>query len=350
MKFPRLVLRKILTLIVFSVILLSSTQYFLPDTSASFPGINGKISYDKRITSFSDRDVLTMNPIGTRQTNISNDPGFFDGDGSWTADGSKIAFESNRDGASRQIYVMNADGTGQTNISGNNGFNDGGPTWSPDGTKIAFERDVTGFRDIFVMNAADGTGVTNLSNEAATVFNGNPSWSPDGTKIVYNRGTEIFTMSAVDGSGKTNLGIGSNPDWSPDGTKIVFDTGGQIFTMSAVDGSGKTNISNNAFFESNPNWSPDGTKIVFDTTRDGNREIYVMNAADGSSPTNLTMTPNDTESRPHWQPLTMIAVGGSFVPIDTTTLLVAGAQMTSAWMIPIIVAGIGFAIVIARKF
>jgi len=43
-------------------------------------------------------------------------------------------------------------------------------------------------------------------------------------------------------------------------------------------------------------------------------------------------------------------VGGSLIPIDTTSLLLAGTQMTAAWMIPVIVAGIGFAIVIARKF
>jgi len=43
-------------------------------------------------------------------------------------------------------------------------------------------------------------------------------------------------------------------------------------------------------------------------------------------------------------------VAGSLTPIDTTMVLVAGAQSTSAWMIPVIVAGIGFAIVIARKF
>jgi len=43
-------------------------------------------------------------------------------------------------------------------------------------------------------------------------------------------------------------------------------------------------------------------------------------------------------------------VGGELIPLDTTSLLVAGAQMNAAWMIPIIVAGIGFAIVIARKF
>ncbi len=48
--------------------------------------------------------------------------------------------------------------------------------------------------------------------------------------------------------------------------------------------------------------------------------------------------------------LDRIVVAGSLTPIDTTMVLVASAQSTSAWMIPVIVAGIGFAIVIARKF
>ena len=44
------------------------------------------------------------------------------------------------------------------------------------------------------------------------------------------------------------------------------------------------------------------------------------------------------------------AVGGMFEGVDTTSLLVAGAQMNAAWMIPVIVSGIGIGIVIARKF
>ncbi len=43
-------------------------------------------------------------------------------------------------------------------------------------------------------------------------------------------------------------------------------------------------------------------------------------------------------------------VGGTMIPIDTTALLLAGAQMNAAWMIPVILSGIGFAIIIARKF
>ena len=44
------------------------------------------------------------------------------------------------------------------------------------------------------------------------------------------------------------------------------------------------------------------------------------------------------------------AIGGIFEGVDTTSLLVTGAQANAAWMIPIIVSAIGIGIVIARKF
>jgi hypothetical protein len=43
-------------------------------------------------------------------------------------------------------------------------------------------------------------------------------------------------------------------------------------------------------------------------------------------------------------------VGGELIPLDTSALILAGAQMNSAWMIPVIVSAIGIGIVIARKF
>ena len=43
-------------------------------------------------------------------------------------------------------------------------------------------------------------------------------------------------------------------------------------------------------------------------------------------------------------------VGGEIILIDKTAVLLAGAQMTSAWLIPIIFATIGIGIVLARKF
>lgn len=43
-------------------------------------------------------------------------------------------------------------------------------------------------------------------------------------------------------------------------------------------------------------------------------------------------------------------VGGELIPIDSTSLLLAGSQITAAWLIPAIVSGIGIAIVIAKKY
>jgi len=44
-----------------------------------------------------------------------------------------------------------------------------------------------------------------------------------------------------------------------------------------------------------------------------------------------------------------LQVGGKIISVDTTSLILAGTQMTVSWLIPVIVAGLGFAIVIARK-
>jgi Tol biopolymer transport system component len=90
----------------------------------------------------------------------------------WSPDGTRIVFESRRDGGDSEIYVMNADATGQTRLTDSPGI-DRQPTWSPDGTMIAFESERTGDRDIYLMRA-DGTGVVNLTNNPG--YDGEPSW------------------------------------------------------------------------------------------------------------------------------------------------------------------------------
>ncbi len=47
----------------------------------------------------------------------------------WSPDGTKIAFNSDRDGNS-EIYVMNADGSNPTRLT-NNPDSDSNPSWSP---------------------------------------------------------------------------------------------------------------------------------------------------------------------------------------------------------------------------
>jgi Tol biopolymer transport system component len=46
-----------------------------------------------------------MNPDGTEQQNLTNNPAN-DGEGSWSPDGTKMVFESDRDG-NLEIYTTN---------------------------------------------------------------------------------------------------------------------------------------------------------------------------------------------------------------------------------------------------
>ena len=86
----------------------------------------------------------------------------------------RIAFTSRRDG-NREIYVTNADGSGQTRLT-DNPYSDQDPSWSPDGTKIAFVSERLGAgTDIYVMNA-DGSDQTRLTDN--TVNDLDPSWGP----------------------------------------------------------------------------------------------------------------------------------------------------------------------------
>jgi Tol biopolymer transport system component len=311
-----------------------------PPAQAAFPGANGKIAFS-RITGYNPEtggqtaDVFTIKPDGTAETKLTNSPADWDAAGlpSWSADGSKIAFETSTadpydpDTVYDDIAHMNADGSGQT-VLGRAGF-DSDPSWSPDGAKIAFNRNF----DVATMNA-DGTGMTVLTSSSVSDSNRCPAWSPDGTRIAFctNRDSnqfgqnlEIYSMN-TDGTNQTNLTMTPCADqscraqdlfpaWSPDGTRIAFesyrDVGGsnEIYVMNA-DGTGQTRLTFNPANDGFPAWSPDGKKIAFQSSRDDPNpatcsvckfQIYVMNA-DGSDPVRVT---NDSSSDqgPDWQPL-----------------------------------------------
>ncbi len=262
-----------------------------------------KILFDSDRTG--DSEIFVVNADGSNPVNLTNDPAKSDLSPSWSPDGTKILWErwplpDMADMDRPEIFVMNADGSNQRNLG--DGYR---PTWSPDGIKIAFAAPAVFFRDIFVMNL-DGSGKLNISNDRAR-DNSFPSWSPDGLKVAFhgvsdfNGHSSVYVVN-VDGSRLLNLSEGfthaGGASWSPDGTKIAF-VSGDIYCVN-VDGTNLVNLTqqNPPGWNGHVRWSGDGATILFNTFRDGNWEIYIMNA-DGSSPVNLTNHPA-ADQFPSW--------------------------------------------------
>ena len=100
-----------------------------------------------------------------------------DSNPAWSPDGTRIAFQSYRDG-DWDIYVMGTDGGNVQQLT-DDPYRDREPAWSPDGTRIAFSRTSGTFDwDIYVMDA-DGGNVQRLTYaEYWRNWNKSPAWSP----------------------------------------------------------------------------------------------------------------------------------------------------------------------------
>lgn len=255
---------------------------------------------------------------------------------SFSPDGKKIVFESDRSGK-WSVYIMNTDGSNQQPMV-TDSFNNRIPSFYPDGKLILFESDRSGFAELYTYDVGT-TRLTKVFSKEQFAFNqlfgacssdGNylafcsdslkasgllniflferksgkiqaltkdtsrslyPAWSPDSKEIIFfsrldTKGTndELYQMNISTRKTKrlTNYPLHDFcPVWSRKRNFIVYVKSmetirPELYKMN-LKTKKETRITFNNDGDTEPAISPDGKKQAWTGFRNGNFEICVMN-------------------------------------------------------------------------
>jgi Tol biopolymer transport system component len=252
---------------------------------ASFPGENGRIAYDRDLSSRyfgSALDVrsfeLGMQRRSTRTAyrcvnDVSSQEGsplcIGAGDPAYAPDGRRLAFvlggsaEYDESGQKPRgpLAIANDDGT-SFQVLPQLTEEDGQPAWSPQGTSLVFRGKSGSNYDLYIVNA-DGSGLRRLTDHSAA--DSDPVWtSRGGGRIAFTRMGNLFVVRP-DGTGLRRLTLrgGTEPAWAPDGKRIAFARGRNVYVMRA-DGSRLRRLTRRVGVT--PVWSPDGKWLLFHRT------------------------------------------------------------------------------------
>jgi len=219
--------------------------------------------------------------------------------------------------------------------------NDGGNCSSSDDPATILGE--AGIRGIFACIDSGAGTVTSETNTGLEQFIFTLNQAVGSSGLIYDDGGNLLVGEDVTDGG-TNNAI------RLDFVKADYMT---TVTVVAVDGDGKVGIFKFQFGPSGPasEFIPFAmikgpvTMNVPDFSNLEHLGILLEGQEPNNQDTQLILGKIATDSTEPSQP-----IGGTLIPIDKTSLLLAGTQMTAVWMIPVIVSAIGIAIVIARKF
>lgn len=184
----------------------------------------------------------------------------------WSPDGSRIAFQSYRDG-NWHLWSIRSDGSDpQQHTFGP--YDDREPTYSPDGGKLAFSSDRTGNYDVWILDLASGE-MSQVTDDPRNDFT--PAWSPDGSVLAYaatggRAGSGgIYAVEARGGAGMgeqlaTAPGA-TSPSFSPDGRYVAFpgvgrgQTGMFVAQPGAPDAAVRVSAPDADVFPFRPQWT-----------------------------------------------------------------------------------------------
>jgi dipeptidyl aminopeptidase/acylaminoacyl peptidase len=170
--------------------------------------------FDDRRAHFWIVEVKTGN---AKQITEGND--WNDSDPQWSADGTRIAFVSNRTGKeydenrNTDVWVINSDGSGTLTKISDHDEADNQPRWSPDGKWIAFTGEVHDRDHPKIWRApATGGAPSVLAANGLDLIPGGLEWSDDGKSVYFEAGVKGEThLFRVDVASKSIAQITSGP-------------------------------------------------------------------------------------------------------------------------------------------
>jgi dipeptidyl aminopeptidase/acylaminoacyl peptidase len=224
---------------------------------------------------FSSTEIYTAKADGSSVRQLTfNDAG--DEAPVWSPDGNQVLFASNINDRNHEctsppcnwdLYRVNADGTGLTQLTSSPSGEIFG-SYSPDGSTIAYSSIApTGEAAIYAMPSGGGTAVQLTPEYLGAAA---PEYSPDGSKIAFIDNatcacvSHIWVMNA-DGGGRTQLTTGDayndlTPAWSPDGKQIAISrsaaTGDTDVWVMSANGSRLRDVTNAPGTQTEPDWLP----------------------------------------------------------------------------------------------
>jgi Tol biopolymer transport system component len=257
------------------------------------------------IAFFADDDIWLVSPESLALTRLTDNEST-DGFPSWSPDGSRIVFNSNRGGRPAGIFIMNADGSNPVDT----GLQGVHPAFSPDGRRLAYRLG----NSLFIADADGGNPRSFvIAPDLGDFYFTKPSWNPAGDLLVFQSSDpHLFIMQEADGpcdrfwenncSSLTLLtdsrADNSLPSWSPDGKLIAFQDHREV-SVIAPDGTGFSQLTHDDLPSGEPSWSPDGARIAFTAGHFQSRRIFTMKR-DGSDVRQITF--EGVARAPAWSP------------------------------------------------
>ena len=194
-----------------------------------------------------------------------------------------------------QLFLTKVPSGGKSTRLTDHASADHSVSWSPDGKKLLFSSDRTGVEELYSLEADDAehpeltkahkfktTQLTKTAEEESA-----PIFSPKGDRIAFLRGGQLWTMKPDGTDGKVLVADKKvlDYDWSPDGKYVTYarmdgSFASEVYILPADGATKPVNISRYATSNYDVTWG--ANKIAFVSQRRGG--IFAMHVASLQKP------------------------------------------------------------------